>query len=61
MLLPAIAAANPRDQPSRLHAREDEILKAGGLLVIFLFWIHQEHTMTYWNHFVSRVAKLEEE
>ncbi len=39
----------------------DEILKAGGLLVALLFWIHQERTMTYWNHFVNRAAELEEE
>ena len=26
-----------------------------------LFWIHQERTMMYWNHFVRRAAELEEE
>jgi len=37
------------------------ILEAGGLLITLLFWIHQERTMAYWNHFVRRAAELEEE
>ncbi len=36
-------------------------LKAGGLIVSLLFWVHQERTMAYWNHFVSRAAELEGE
>jgi hypothetical protein len=36
-------------------------LKTGGLLVTFLFWIHQERVMAYWNHFVQRAAELEKE
>jgi hypothetical protein len=38
-----------------------EVLKAGGLLVALLFWVHQERTMVYWNHFVERAAELEKE
>jgi hypothetical protein len=38
-----------------------EVLKAGGLLVALLFWVHQERTMAYWNHFVERAAELEKE
>ena len=36
-------------------------LQLGGLISTLLFWIHQERTMTYWNHFVRRAAQLEEE
>ena len=36
-------------------------LKAGGLMVALLFWVHQERTMAYWNHFVKRAAELEVE
>jgi hypothetical protein len=37
------------------------MLQAGGLIVTLLFWIHQERTMTYWNHFVKRATELEKE
>jgi hypothetical protein len=37
------------------------VLQAGGLIVMLLFWIHQERTMAYWNHFVTRAAELERE
>lgn len=37
------------------------ILQAGGVVVTLLFWVHQERTMTYWNHFVARAAELESE
>jgi hypothetical protein len=36
-------------------------LKAGGLMVSLLFWVHQERTMAYWSHFVRRAAELEGE
>ena len=39
----------------------DVVLKAGGLIVALLFWVHQERTMAYWNHFVQRAAELEKE
>lgn len=35
------------------------MLQGAGLAVTLLFWIHQERTMTYWNHFVARAAELE--
>jgi hypothetical protein len=44
-----------------LPAYGDEVLKTGGLFVAIVFWIQQERTMLYWNHFVSRAAELEEE
>jgi hypothetical protein len=37
------------------------VLKAGGLITTLLFWIHQERTMMYRNHFVRRAAELEQE
>jgi hypothetical protein len=37
------------------------VLKASGLFVALLFWVHQERTMAYWNHFVERAAELEKE
>jgi hypothetical protein len=37
------------------------LLQFGGLAVTLLFWIHQERTMAYWNHFVRRAAELEKE
>jgi hypothetical protein len=37
------------------------VLKIGGLLATLLFWVHQERTMAYWNHFVQRAADLEKE
>lgn len=37
------------------------LLQAGGLVVTLLFWVHQERTMAYWNHFVNRAAELESE
>jgi len=37
------------------------LLQSGGLITTLLFWVHQERTMTYWNHFVQRAAELEEE
>jgi hypothetical protein len=37
------------------------ILQVGGLLTTLLFWVHQERTMAYWNHFVHRAAELEKE
>ncbi len=37
------------------------MLRAGGLIVTLLFWIHQERTQAYWNHFVRRAAELEEQ
>jgi hypothetical protein len=37
------------------------ILEIGGLSITLLFWVHQERTMAYWNHFVSHAAKLEED
>lgn len=36
------------------------LLETAGLLITLLFWIHQERTMAYWNHFVRRAAELEE-
>jgi hypothetical protein len=39
----------------------DVVLKLGGLIVALLFWVHQERTMAYWNHFVQRAAELEKE
>jgi hypothetical protein len=36
------------------------LLETAGLLITVLFWIHQERTMAYWNHFVQRAAELEE-
>jgi hypothetical protein len=44
-----------------LPAFGDEVLKIGGLFVAIVFWIQQERTMAYWNHFVNRAAELEEE
>lgn len=35
------------------------MLQGAGLAVTLLFWIHQERTMAYWNHFVNRAAELE--
>lgn len=35
------------------------LLEIGGLITTLLFWIHQERTMAYWNHFVRRAAELE--
>ena len=35
------------------------ILKLAGLGTTFLFWILQERTMLFWNHFVRRAAELE--
>lgn len=35
-------------------------LKSGGLLVTILFWIHQERTTAYWNHFMRRAVELEQ-
>ena len=35
------------------------LLKVSGILVTVLFWIHQERTMAFWNHFVRRAARLE--
>jgi hypothetical protein len=35
------------------------ILKLAGLANAILFWILQERTMLYWNHFVRRAAELE--
>ena len=37
------------------------MLQVGGLLMTLLFWVHQERTMVYWNHFVNRAAELEVE
>lgn len=37
------------------------LLQVGGLITTLLFWIHQERTMAYWNHFVHRAAELEKE
>lgn len=37
------------------------LLKIGGLLATLLFYVHQERTMVYWNHFVRRAAEMEEE
>jgi hypothetical protein len=37
------------------------LLLSGGLITTLLFWIHQERTMAYWNHFVRRAAELEKE
>ncbi len=34
-------------------------LKVGGLAITILFWILQERTMVYWNHFVRLAAQLE--
>jgi hypothetical protein len=38
-----------------------KLLQAGGLISTLLFWVHQERTMAYWNHFVNRAAELEED
>ena len=40
---------------------EQILLQSGGLIATLLFWIHQERTMAYWNHFVRRAAELEKE
>ena len=37
------------------------LLKLGGLIMTLLFWVQQERTMLWWNHFVRRAAELEEE
>jgi hypothetical protein len=37
------------------------LLKAAGLIMTLLFWVQQERTMLWWNHFVRRAAELEEE
>jgi hypothetical protein len=37
------------------------LLRAGGLISTLLFWVHQERTMAFWDHFVDRAAELEEE
>lgn len=37
------------------------MLRAGGAVMSLLFWVHQERTMAYWNHFVRRAAELEGE
>jgi hypothetical protein len=47
-------------EPSSLPDFARIVLKAGGLITTLLFWIHQERTMIYWNHFVGRAAELEE-
>lgn len=49
------------NESTALPAYGDEILKTGGLFISILFWIHQERTMAYWNHFVNRAAELEGE
>lgn len=45
---------------SSVSASLQIVLKSGGLITTLLFWIHQERTMMYWNHFVRRAAELEE-
>lgn len=45
--------------PDRMMVRV--LLEASGLVMTLLFWVHQERTMEYWNHFVRRAAELEEE
>jgi hypothetical protein len=47
-------------QSFQLPTNGDLIIKVGGLVVTLLFWVHQERTMAYWNHFVQRAAELED-
>ncbi len=35
------------------------LIKVAGLVVALVFWVLQERTMLYWNHFVRRAAELE--
>ena len=35
------------------------VLQVGGLVITLIFWVHQERTMAYWNHFMRRAIELE--
>ena len=49
------------DQADSSHPFLDVVLQGGGAITTLLFWVHQERTQAYWNHFARRAAELEKE
>jgi hypothetical protein len=37
------------------------VLQVAGVITTLLFWVHQERTQAYWNHFAQRATELEKE
>jgi hypothetical protein len=48
-------------KPESLTIFTSASIKSAGLLISLLYWVLQERTMRYWNHFVKRAADLEKE